>query len=65
MRGDGLKLHRGRFRVDIRKNSFAKRAVVGTAARGGGGVTIPGGVEEPCGCGTEGCGQWAVLVVGG
>ena len=29
------------------------------AAQGGGGVTVPGGVEEPCGCGTEGCGQWA------
>ena len=24
------------------------------AAQGGGGVTIPGGVEEMCGCGTEG-----------
>ena len=23
------------------------------AAQGGGGVTIPGGVPEPCGCGTE------------
>jgi len=31
----------------------------GTAAQGGGAVTIPGGVEEPCGCGTEGRGQWA------
>ena len=28
------------------------------AAQGGGGVTVPGGVEEPCGCGTEGRGQW-------
>ena len=25
----------------------------------GGGVTIPGGVPEPWGCGTEGRGQWA------
>jgi len=31
----------------------------GTAAQGGGGVTIPGGAQEPCGCGTEGRGQWA------
>jgi len=23
------------------------------AAQGGGGVTVPGGAEEPCGCGTE------------
>ena len=29
------------------------------AAQGGGAVTVPGGVEEPCGCGTEGRGQWA------
>ena len=31
----------------------------GTAAQGGGGVTIPGGVPQLWGCGTEGCGQWA------
>ena len=31
---------------------------VAQAAQGGGGVTVPGGVEEPCGCGTEGRGQW-------
>ena len=28
----------------------------GTAAQGGGGVTVPGGVPELWGCGTEGCG---------
>ena len=32
---------------------------VAQAAQGGGGVTVPGGVPEPCGCGTEGHGQWA------
>jgi len=32
---------------------------VAQAAQGGGGVTIPGGVPELCGCGTEGHGQWA------
>ena len=26
---------------------------------GDGGFTIPGGVQELWGCGTEGCGQWA------
>ena len=29
------------------------------AAQGGDGVTIPGGVQELCGCGTEGRAQWA------
>ena len=32
---------------------------VAQAAQGGGGVTTPGGAQELCGCGTEGCSQWA------
>ena len=28
-------------------------AAVAQAAQGGGGVTVPGGVPEPCECGTE------------
>ena len=32
---------------------------IGTAAQGGGGVTVPGGVWELWKCGTEGRGQWA------
>ena len=32
---------------------------MGTAAQGGGGITVPGGVQELQRCGTEGCGQWA------
>ena len=31
-------------------------AAVAQAAQGGGGVTVPGGVQEMCVCGTEGCG---------
>ena len=40
-------------------SSQKEQCCSGTAAHGGGGVTIPGGVPEPWGCGTEGRGQWA------
>ena len=43
----------------ILENIFQSSEAAAQAAQGGGGVTVPGGVEEPCGCGTEGCGQWA------
>jgi len=36
----------------LRKNSEALAQV----AQGCNGVIVPGGVQEPCGCGTEGCG---------
>lgn len=32
---------------------------VAQAARGGRVVTVPGGVQEPWRCSTEGCGVWA------
>ena len=38
-------------------------AAVAQAAQGGGAVTVPGGVQERCGCGTEGRGQWAWWVL--
>lgn len=40
----------GRFRLDIRKGLFSE-----LAAQGGDGFTVPGGAEELCTCGTEGC----------
>jgi len=40
-------------------SSRKKWSVTGTAAQGGGGLTIRGGVQEPWRCGTEGRGQWA------
>jgi len=40
--------------------SVAKgRTAQGRGAQGGGGVTVPGGVQELWRCGTEGRGQWA------
>jgi len=50
MRSDGLKLCWGMFRLDIRNNSKCGEAL----AQGGGGVTLPGGVQETWSCGTEG-----------
>ena len=42
------------------KNKFllSKRGEVMALLPGGGGVTIPGGVQEVWRCGTEGRGQW-------
>lgn len=46
------------FRLGIRNNFFSERAVMQWhSCTGGGGVTVPVGVPEPRGCGTEG--QWA------
>ena len=59
-RGDGLTLCQGRFRLAVRNNSFSQRAVRQRhSCPGSGGVTVPGGVQEPYRCDTEGCGQWA------
>jgi len=35
------------------------------AAQGGGGVTIPGGVQKTCECGTLGHGLVGMVVLGG
>ena len=63
VRGDGFKLHKGRFGLDIREKKYPLKELsdIGTAAQGSGGVTIPGGAQELWRCGTEGCGQWACV----
>ena len=64
-RGDGLKFCPGLFRLAVRNNSFSQRAVrQWHSCPGSGGVTVPGGVPEPWGCGTAGRGKWAILAVG-
>ena len=55
LRGNGLKLHQGRFRLNVRKNFF-KRVVRHWAAQGGGWITITGDVREMFRCCTKGHG---------
>ena len=57
MRGEGLELHQGRFKLNIRKKLFSDRGVsLFLSEQGGGGVTIHGGFQEKGRCGTEGHG---------
>jgi len=41
-----LKLHQGRFRLDIRKNYWKSGQALAQVAQGSGGVPIPGGVQK-------------------
>ena len=60
MGADGTQVAPGEVQVGIRNNFFSKeQRCSGTAAQGGGGATIPGGVQELWRCGTWGRGQWA------
>ena len=45
----------GEVQVEYHEEFLLRKsgAAVAQAAQGGGAVTVPGGVSEPCGCGTE------------
>ena len=63
MRSDGLKLHQGRFRMDIRKKILLEKVdeLLAQAAQGGGWVAVSRGVQEKCRCSTEGHGSVDIL----
>lgn len=44
---------------EVPRTSWGDAVLEGRTAQGKSGVTIPGGTQELCGCGTEGPGQWA------
>jgi len=65
MRGNGLKLHQGRFRLEGKICLSCKSGqALDQAAQGSGGVPIPGGVQKPCRCGTSGHGLAGMVGLG-
>ena len=66
MRRNGLKLHQGRFRLDIGKKCLYCKSgrMLDRATQGGGGVPSLGGVQKTSGCGTSGDGLAGMVVVG-
>jgi len=62
-RGNGLQLHQGKFRLDIRKNFCKGGQALEQAAQVGGGVPIPRGVQKTCRYGSSGHGLARMVVL--
>jgi len=43
--------------LEVLGNISSQKDALAQATQGGGGITVPGGVQEMWRCGTEGCGQ--------
>ena len=49
--GNGSTLRKGRFRLDVRRYLYSKSGEAeAQAAQGGGGITVPAGVQGTCRC---------------
>ena len=59
--------YQGEVQVGFLENFLLRKSgdAPGVMPRGGSGVTIPGGVGEPCGCGTEGHGLVVMMRIVG
>ena len=57
-RGNDITLHQWEIQIQYQETFTHKKSgkTLAQAAQGGGGVTVPGDVQETCGCGTEGHG---------
>jgi len=65
MRGNDLKLHWGRFRLDIRKNFFTESGqALQQAVQRSAEVTITGSAQKMCTYGTSGHGLAGMVVLG-